>query len=261
MSQRANETAPTRRFHVCLHDASPVHARETRGLLRRLAPLIGRRLSCGVVPDWRGVWPLSQHLDYCRMLQDQAEEWLLHGCVHQRSRGRGPVSWLTAGSDEMNGLDRDETWRTLARGQAIFAEAFGAPARGFLAPGWQRGHVRWPRGPIGQDPGGEGSLDHVLGFFSLDSRAGRRVPLATWSWDCGRWAWLGRVGHGFGSLRHAVTGGVPVLAIHPRDLARGYWPVIRALTVSLLDRGYEPGTLAELLDTSAANRVAGGTRR
>ena len=42
----------------------------------------------------------------------------------------------------MNGLDRDDTRRTIEHGQRVFIEAFGEPARGFLAPAWQRGHVR-----------------------------------------------------------------------------------------------------------------------
>ena len=52
------------------------------------------------------------------------------------------MSLLTGGSDEMNGLDARETRRTIERGQQVFADAFGAPASGFLAPAWQRGHVR-----------------------------------------------------------------------------------------------------------------------
>jgi len=118
---------------------------------------------------------------------------------------------------------------------------FGAPARGFLAPGWQRGHVSLRNGNLAE-------LDHVLGFFSLESRAGRKIPVATWTWDCGRWHWLGRVGHGIGWLRQSLNCGVPTLAIHPADLERGFWPTILRLTGQLLDAGYEPTTLAGLLE-------------
>jgi hypothetical protein len=44
--------------------------------------------------------------------------------------------------------------------------------------------------------------------------------------------------------------GAPVLAIHPRDLARGFWPTILRLTRELLDRGYQPSTSAGLLAAS-----------
>jgi hypothetical protein len=148
---------------------------------------------------------------------------------------------LTEGADEMNGLGPDDTRRTLDRGQHVFTQAFGAPARGFLAPAWQRGHVSLNDRNLHE-------LDHVLGFFSLESRDGRRIPLATWSWNCGRWGWLGHVGHGLGWLRQSMERGVPVVAIHPADLERGFWPQILHVTRGLLEAGYEPSTLAGLLE-------------
>jgi hypothetical protein len=232
-----------RPFLVCVHDATPAYARETRAMLRDLAPLLGRRLSFGVVPDWRGEWPLAAHPDYCRLVREGAEELLLHGYSHRRERGWGPTTWLAERGDEMNGLDPDETRRTIERGQRVFAEVFGEPARGFLAPAWQRGHVR---ADDGRTPG----LEHVLGFFALDSAAGRTVPLATWSWDCGRWGWLGHLGHGIGWLSQSLSRGVPTLAIHPRDRARGFWPTILRLIRRLLATGYEPSTPAGLLEAS-----------
>ncbi len=227
-----------RPFLVCIHDATPAYAHETRVMIRDLAPLVGRRLSFAVVPNWYGEWPLTAHPEFCRLVQEASGDLLLHGYFHRRRRGWGPTTVLTDGCDEMNGLDRDETQRTLERGQRVFAEVFGAPARGFLAPGWQQGHAR----------AGNENVEHVLGFFSLDSSAGKRVPLATWTWDCGRWGWLGHVGHGIGRLRQSVGGGVPSLAIHPRDLERGFWPAILRLTRKLIEAGYEPGTVSELLE-------------
>ena len=234
----------TRRFHVCLHDATPAYARETRVMIRDLSPLIGRRLSFGVVPDWHGGWPLAAHPDYCHLVWKSSEELLLHGHFHQRQRGRGPISVLTDRGDEMNGLDAEETRHTLDRGQRVFTEVFGKPARGFLAPAWQKGHVRLVKGNALQ-------LEHVLGFFSLESIAGRRIPLATSAWDCGRWGWLGHLGQGMGRLLQSLDRGVPVLAIHPRDLERGFWPKILQLTKELLETGYEPSTLTALLDAEA----------
>ena len=239
-------------FLVCIHDATPAYARETRVMLRDLAPVLGRRLSFGVVPNWYGEWPLTSHREYCRLIQENSEELLLHGYHHHRQRGRGPVTLLTGRCDEMNGLDFDETRRTIERGQRVFTEVFGDPARGFLAPAWQIGRVRRGR-PEGRHYNGssaglEAGLDYVLGFFSLRTAAGREVPLATWSWDCGRWGWLGHVGHGVGWLSHSLDRGVPTVAIHPRDLERGFWPAIVRLTEKLIDTGYEPTTVAGLLE-------------
>jgi hypothetical protein len=230
-----------RPFLVCIHDATPAHARETRVMIRDLAPLVGRRLSFGVVPDWHGRWPLAAHPDYCGLVREASEELLLHGYSHRRRRGWGPVTLLAEGCDEMNGLDPAETRRVVERAQHVFTEAFGKPARGFLAPGWQRGHVR---------PGSGDSLglEHVLGFFSLESSAGRSVPLATSTWDCGRWGWLGHLGHGVGGLLRSLGRGVPTLAIHPSDLERGFWPRILRLTRQLLETGHEPSTVAGLLE-------------
>jgi predicted deacetylase len=213
-------------------------------MLRDLAPLVGRRLSCAVVPDWHGEWPLAAHPEYCQLLRDSSEELLLHGYVHRRRSGFGPATLLAEGSDEMNGLGPDETRRTLERGQGVFTEVFGRPARGFLAPAWQRGHVRLG---IGESPL-QGLTTYVLGFLSLESRDGQTIPLATWTWDCGRWAWLGHAGHATGWLLQSLTRGAPVLAIHPRDLHRGFWPRILRVTRQLLDSGHEPVTPATLLE-------------
>jgi hypothetical protein len=248
-----------RRFLVCIHDATPAYAAETRVMLRDLAPMLGRRLSFGVVPNWHGQWPLAAHPDYCRLLREGSEELLLHGYFHQRQRGWGPTTLLTESGDEMNGLDPEDTRRTLERGQRVFTEVFGEPARGFVAPAWQMGHVRADAKGFGdvspeRREGGclrnrnSLGLEHVLGFFSLESSAGRKVPLATWTWDCGRWGWLGHLGEGIGWLSQSLDRGVPTLAIHPRDLERGFWPNILRLTQELLETGYEPSTLAELLE-------------
>ncbi len=228
-----------RRFLVCIHDVTPFYARETREMIRDLAPIVGRRLSLGVVPNWHGEWPLTSHSDFCRLVRESSEELLLHGYLHQRERGWGPTTFLSEGSDEMNGLDAEVTARTLERGQRVFTDVFGEPARGFLAPAWQAGHVRFPNGHIS-------GLDHVLGFFSLRSHTGQKIPLATWSWDCGRWSWLGHIGHGAGRLAQSMDR-VPALAIHPRDQQRGFWPRILQLTQELVERGFEPATSTGLL--------------
>jgi hypothetical protein len=250
----------SRRFLVCIHDATPAYARETGVMIRDLAPLIGRRLSFGVVPNWYGAWPLAADPGYCRLVQDSSEELLLHGYFHHRqppriardarSDGRpgrqrgGLATLLTKSSDEMNGLSPEETHHVLDCGQRVFSEVFGAPARGFIAPAWQPGHVR---------PGSAhaSGLDYVLGFFSLESHAGARIPLATWAWDCGRWTWLGHVGHAVGSVLQSLDR-VPALAIHPRDLERGFWPAIMRRTHELIDAGFEPSTPTMLLQASDA---------
>jgi hypothetical protein len=122
----------------------------------------------------------------------------------------------------------------------VFSEAFGAPARGFVAPAWQMGRFRPNDNQLG--------LEHAFGFFSLASRGGRTIPLATWTWDWGRWARLGHVAHGVGWLSRSMNRGTPAIAIHPRDLERGFWPKILRRVRRLLDAGYEPTTMAAMLE-------------
>ena len=224
-------------------------------MIRDLAPLLGRRLSFGVVPNWYGEWPLAAHRDYCAFLQEHSEELLLHGYFHKRQRGWGPAALLAERCDEMNGLDPEETRRALERGQDVFREVFGAPARGFLAPAWQRGHVRLAPGdtPLqgltttaGAPTPNTLGLEYLLGFFSLESPS-QKIPLATWTWDCGRWGWLGHFGHRIGWLSQSLDRGIPTLAIHPRDIERGFWPAILRITRELLNAGYEPCTASGLL--------------
>ena len=90
----------------------------------------------------------------------------------------------------------------LERGQRVFTEVFGEPARGFVAPAWQRGHVRCEQ----RECPGAGSRPRL--FLPRVTR-GPNIPLATWTWDCGRWGWLGHVGHGIGWLSQSLRSRSP----------------------------------------------------
>ncbi|HEY8589500.1 MAG TPA: hypothetical protein VIL55_08110, partial [Naasia sp.] len=70
-------------------------------------------------------------------------------------------------------------------------------------------------------------------------------------WDCGRWGWLGHLGHGIGWLSQSLGSGIPTLAIHPRDLERGFWPQILRLIRGLIEAGHEPSTATRLLAAGA----------
>lgn len=230
-------------FIICVHDATPAFAAQTRMIIRDLAPIVGRRFSLAVVPNWHAQWPLADHRDYCRHVTDACEELLLHGYFHRREHGYGPVTMLTAGSDEMNGLDAEATRSIIARGQDVFSDVFGEPARGFLPPAWQRGRLT-------PETARTVGLRHVMGFFSLQSSSERRIPLATWTWDSSRWRWTGHLGNGIGWLRRSTSAGVPTLAIHPRDIDRGFWPEILGVVRQLLDTGHAATTVRGLLETT-----------
>lgn len=226
-------------FLLCIHDVTPAYEHDIQLLIREITPLLGTRFSLGVVPNWHGQWSLEAHPTFCRMLKDSGAELLLHGYFHQRWRGYGLTSWLTNRADEMNGLNSTETKAILGSGQQLFSTVFGESARGFLAPGWQQGYLRHSLGT-------EMGFEYIMGYFALDFGMEPKLPLVTWTWDCGRWAWLGHIGHGLGEVRHLLTRGIPILAIHPQDLARGFWHNILRLIHKLLQNGYEPSTIAEL---------------
>ena len=118
-----------RRFLVCIHDATPAYAHETRMMIRDLAPLLGRRFSFGVVPNWHGEWALAAHPHYCRLVREGSEELLLHGYFHQRQRGWGPTTLFADNSDEMNGLDPAETRRSCSPAHTRAGPANGGTFR------------------------------------------------------------------------------------------------------------------------------------
>ncbi len=229
-----------RPFLVCIHDASPAFAVQVGRMVRDLAPLVGTRISLAVVPNWHGAWPLTASPEFCDLIRSSAHEILLHGYTHTRKNGFGVVSAMTARSDEMSGLDLEGALRTVDAGQRMLRTALGEPAEGFLAPAWQQGALR-PRDL-------EGPTKYILGHFAVESRDGRRVSLTTWSWHCGRWSWLGHIGHAFGRAQHMLGLGVPSLALHPIDLEPGFWSRILGLVRELLAAGYEPDSARRIVE-------------
>jgi hypothetical protein len=51
-------------------------------------------------------------------------------------------------------------------------------------------------------------------------------------------------------MQQSLDRGVPIIAIHPRDLERGFWPRILRLLQELLDAGDRPSTAAALRGSS-----------
>ena len=232
----SDDRAMTRRFLVCIHDATPAYARETRAMLRDLAPLLGRRLSFGVVPDWHGQWPLAAHPDYCRLVRESSDGASPARLLPSTSArlGTDHVDRRAQRRDERPGCRRNSTHRrarTACLHRGLRRAGAGFPRAGLAARARALRQRECPG--AGSRPG--------LFLARVIARA-EQCPLATWTWDCGRWGWLGHIGHGIGWLSQSLDRGVPILAIHPRDLERGFWPKILRLTEELLDAGYEPST-------------------
>jgi hypothetical protein len=229
-------------FVVCVHDVSPRKERAVVQQLAALRPLLGATVSAAVVPaatgaSWGTAGPeLRQAL--------QPVERLLHGFSHCRPRSMSLLSHLSGRCDEFAGLSPAEAGRRLSDGQMVMAEVFGRTADGFLPPAWRRGS-------IGAGTLARGRMSFLVDYGAVESVSGRRIPLATYSWDWGPASLLGRLGSAAGRLCALRAGAVNVIALHPEDAARGYLSPALDMIRRFLDRGFIPARFAELLEKAS----------
>jgi predicted deacetylase len=229
-----------RRFAVVVHDVCPTHSHGTQEVVTALEPLVGTTISAAVVPNWHGTL-FDAKLDFAGSVARQFGEILLHGWTHQREAGRGIVSYCTNGSDELTGLEADETSSRLRLGQDQLARLFGHRSAGFVPPAWQRGCI---------DPKllRLHGLQFLFGYMAIESVDGRRIPLSTITWDVGRFAKLGYLAESVGRAQSMVRRhGLRCLAAHPVDASRGYLPRIVRTVDSWIQSGWTPILPGELL--------------
>jgi len=227
------------RFVVCLHDVAPFSEREVMEQLALLRPLLGSNISTAVIPaapgeSWETVSP-----DFMAALQPL--ERLLHGFFHMRSSSLSPISLASGRCDEFAGLKPPDVIRRLSAGQEIMTALFGRPATGFLPPAWRAGTIN-PEILASQ------RLMFQVGYFAAKTTWGKRVPLATYSWDWGPAAFLGRLGPVLGRLFAFYPGSVKVIVLHPRDRERGYLRLAIDLVRRSLDSGFVPMRFSNFLE-------------
>src|SRR5512145_1023175 len=243
----SSERELMRFFLVVIHDVAPPFLEDIRGIIRQLRPLIGSDLAAGFVPCWYGQSVVvgadahresSQSSMHCRerdfitLVRAAFGEILLHGWTHYRCQG-GLISLLTSGADEFAALPPDAALARLCAGQRVVYALFGAPAAGFIPPAWQSGGVAHALC--------SGGLSYRMGWMSIDTVWGARIPLVTWSWDLGRMACLGYAGDLLGvacSLLRYDT--IPCVVFHPSDVRRGYLGHGVYLVRKLLAEGRRP---------------------
>jgi predicted deacetylase len=219
---------------VLVHDVAPQRAASIAVLLDALRPLVGRALAGAVVPRWGGMPLPAGAAVWDRLAQDAFGELLLHGLTHTRLGGCSPVALLTGGANELSGLTPAQAVDRLRQGQADMAARFGATARGFVAPAWQPGPVTPRLLPFC-------GLVYSVGLRSLRVPGLPILPLAVWSWDCGRVAALGLLGEALGRARQAARGdAVPCVVLHPADVQRGFLPRALRTIERLLGAGRRP---------------------
>lgn len=225
---------PTRVFCVMLHDVAPRFQREVDQFVETLSPLIGTAMTAGVVPCWAGEPTTERDRPFMESVQRHFGDLVLHGYTHTRDRGRGMVSRVAAGLDEMNGLTSEETDQRLLAGQQVMERWFGKPAQGFIAPTFQIGLAT-------PDRLARFGIQYTVGYRYLVDADGQRMRLATWCWDVSPIRTLNYAGHWLGELQYRLhRTAIPCLALHPLDLGRGFLPRIVRTVQKLLAAGREP---------------------
>ncbi len=225
---------PTNIFCVMLHDVAPRFQREVDQFVETLSPLIGTAMSAGVVPCWAGEPITESDRPFLERVQRSFGDLVLHGYTHTRESGRGVVSRVAAGLDEMNGLTPEETDQRLRDGQLVMQKWFDEPARGFIAPTFQVGHAT-------PDRLARQGIEYTVGYRYLVDAEGQRFRLATWCWDVSPLRSLNYAGHWLGELQYRLhRQAIPCLALHPLDLGRGFLPRIVRTVKKLLSAGRKP---------------------
>ena len=228
------------RFAVVVHDVAPAFLPQLASIAEALAPRVGRQLAGAVVPCWQGR-PIEGPGDgFGRFVAGAFGEVLQHGYTHRQDRP-GVLSLFTGRSDELVGLPREEVRRRLGLGRELLRRALGVAPAGFVPPAWQVGRA------TAVELGG-GGFRYLATFGAIRAAGGPTIPLATWSWDWGVLAPLGRVGQRFGDVYSRLRpAALPCVVVHPADVDRGYLPRVLEVVDRLLGRGRTPGLPSEFL--------------
>jgi predicted deacetylase len=222
-------------FFVVLHDVAPPFVGELSAILDELRPYVGNQVSAGVVPCWHGE-PICgpERRAFVRFCEERFGEILLHGFEHRRRRGNGLLSALTGSANELGGLSFTQALAKIVDGHDRLTRLFGQAPAGFVPPAWDRGPttLRMLRAC---------GLDYAIGMTAIERHGAPRIPLATWSWDSGRYASLGHIGHALGHVMHAARPhAVPCVAFHPADVGRRFVAQGARLVASLVAGGRKP---------------------
>lgn len=236
-------------FCVVLHDVAGLFQTQVQEIVQQVGDLVDGCFACGMVPFWHGKDDKRQMADLVSVC-GECEEWMIHGMTHRRERGGRLVSWLTNGADEFGGLRPVEIQERVAKSQERIRALTGPRPMGMVAPCW-----RLPVSPHQLQ-----GIDYVMGYnglVSCCSDAGQvplqaaplaAVPLASWSYDWGRFGSVASVVNIIPAWRFQfIKNVVPCVVIHPADVGRGWLPVAVHRIQKLLDLGYQPVTPQKLM--------------
>ncbi|MBM4074375.1 MAG: hypothetical protein FJ267_01870 [Planctomycetes bacterium] len=229
-----------RPFFVIAHDVASPFVSEIHEIVECVRPVIDSGFMAAVVPRWHG-GPKNESSTDFRRLVSCFDECLLHGWTHQSRSWLSPVSLLTNRADEFRGLDRTSIEHRLEMAQNDFRDFFGYCAEGLVPPAWQ---LPTPSFGLRQ-------FRYVMRFRVIEDcrDVNQRQRIATWSWDWGRVRWPAFTGEFIAKyLEKIEPTAIPCVVIHPQDVKRGYMPRIRALIERLIEDGFTPTTVSQIMD-------------
>lgn len=237
------------KFVVCVHDVSPRFTQELATIISRLREMVGTQFSLALVPCWHHRFDLRNNGHFLDLIS-HSDEYLLHGFSHIQHTRHSIFSWLTRQADEFAGYGYAEAQTRMVQGCEILQTACGRRAAGFVPPAWSMG-------PVDMKMVQECNLQFITRYFSVDMVNGSSVPINSWSWDSGRFASAGYVSHVWANtLQLFRPESIPVIVIHPIDVARGFFTV----AIRLIQRFLTVGRTPCRFDTIISNppRQAGG---
>ncbi|HUR47677.1 MAG TPA: DUF2334 domain-containing protein [Candidatus Saccharimonadales bacterium] len=229
-------------FIVSVHDVEPRFLKEIMTIVEALRERVGTTMCAAVVAE-----PMAQpgSTRFGSWVKEHFEEIALHGYSHRSSLRWHPISILTGGANEFSGLPKAEALERLGRGQKALTCAMGSPARVFVPPAWCAGAVA-VKGAARE------GLSTIVTLRLLLTEEGR-IPLATYSWDCGRPGLLGYAGEWLGGL----LAGIPCITFHPADVRRGFLERGLSMVDRRLNEGRSPITFENCVNHFRAEANCG----
>ena len=229
------------KFLLSIHDVEPNSMWEVSEILKELKPLVGSRVTAAVIPaPWQRCSDQQATSSLIARVCDGVDEILLHGFEHRRRKTRNPVSFLLNKSDEFRGISSDEAKEKLFEGKRVITDLFGHNSNGFAPPAWFSG-------PVDEAMLSSINLEFMTNYFHIQQVDGRKRPVATYSWDCGRYSFLGYLGEMSGRVVSLNSNAIPQIVFHPADVQRGFIAFGIRRIKKLLEQGYSSTSYHEIV--------------
>ena len=224
---------------ISIHDVEPESMGEVREILKELKPLAGSQVAAAVIPT---PWLQKSDRQIASSIEEVRggmDELLLHGLEHRRCNTWSPISFLFNHADEFRGISLDAAKEKLFEGRQVITDIFGHSPTGFAPPAWFSGPVD---GKLLSSLG----LEFMTSYFNILRVDGSKVPLATYSWDCGRYSCLGYLGELSGRFASINSQAIPQIVFHPSDVRRGFVAFGVRRIKDLLEQGYSATSYREV---------------